>query len=80
MLLYNRDANFPPAFDGVSRSNELHLQHVLQEYLTFYNEQRPHLGLGQRCPVLLARSPGKGPTSRRDVLGGILHAYYRQAS
>ena len=60
--------------------NERHLQRVLAEYIVFYNERRPHQGLGQACPVPLAPSPGNGPIQCRDVLGGILHDYYRTAA
>jgi transposase InsO family protein len=60
--------------------NERHLYRVLVEYIAFYNERRPHQGLAQRCPVPLARGPGQGPIERREVLGGILYDYDRQAA
>jgi transposase InsO family protein len=60
--------------------NERHLQRVLVEYTTFYNERRPHQGLGQRCPVPCPPGPGEGPVRCRDVLGGILHDYHREAA
>ena len=60
--------------------NERHLRRVLQEYVTFYNERRPHQGLGQRCPVPLTRESGHGPIHCQDVLGGILHDYDRAAA
>jgi putative transposase len=60
--------------------NERHLLRVLTAYTTFNNERRPHQGLGQACPVPLAASPGSGPIKCRDVLGGILHDYYRTAA
>jgi hypothetical protein len=60
--------------------NERHLYRVLSAYVKFYNERRPHQGLGQRCPVPLARGPGHGPIVRREVLGGILNDYDRQAA
>ncbi|HWE60504.1 MAG TPA: integrase core domain-containing protein [Chloroflexota bacterium] len=58
--------------------NERHLQRVLSEYVTFYNERRPHQALGQQCPIPLARGPGSGPIHRHEVLGGIIHDYGRQ--
>jgi putative transposase len=58
--------------------NERHLQRVLAEYIAFYNNRRPHQGLGQRCPVPLARGPSVAPIRRHDVLGGIIHEYERQ--
>jgi transposase InsO family protein len=59
---------------------ERHLRRVLCGYVTFFNQRRPHQGLGQRCPVPLAPSPGTGTISRRDVLGGIIHDYAREAA
>jgi putative transposase len=58
--------------------NERHLFRVLTGYVAFYNERRPHQGLGQQCPIPLARGSGAGPIQRHDVLGGIIHDYERQ--
>jgi transposase InsO family protein len=60
--------------------NERHLQRVLRDYVTFYNHRRPHQGLGQQCPIPLARGPSMGAIRRHDVLGGIIHDYERQAA
>jgi hypothetical protein len=60
--------------------NERHLQRVLAAYTIFYNERRPHQGLGQRPPVPLPADQGNGPVRCRDVLGGILRDYYREAA
>jgi hypothetical protein len=30
---------------------ERHLHRVLREYVTFFNQRRPHQGLGQQCPM-----------------------------
>jgi transposase InsO family protein len=60
--------------------NERHLLRVLRAYTAFYNERRPHQGLGQQCPVPLGPRPGHGPIQRRDVLGGIVHDYRRSAA
>lgn len=60
--------------------NERHLLRVLTTFVRFYNERRPHQGLDQASPVPLAASPGSGPIKRREVLGGILHDYYRTAA
>ncbi len=60
--------------------NERHLQRVLAAFVRFYNERRPHQGLGQRCPVPLPPGPGAGPVRCRDVLGGVLHDYHRSAA
>jgi len=59
---------------------ERHLRRVLLEYVAFFNQRRPHQGLGQQCPVPLEPRPASGPISRREVLGGIIHDYEREAA
>ena len=64
--------------DQILVVNEKHLGNVLREYTDYYNHSRPHQGIHQHFPV---PSPGRiseGPIRRRDVLGGIIHDYYRQ--
>lgn len=60
--------------------NEAHLRRVLREYATYYNERRPHQGIEQRCPIPIDSSRRHGPVKRHDVLGGIIHDYYREAA
>jgi transposase len=60
--------------------SERHLRRVLTQYTTFYNERRPHQGLGQACSVPLPPDPGAGPVRCRDVLGGIVRDYFRRAA
>ena len=60
--------------------NEAHLRRVLRAYVAYYNQARPHQGLEQRTPVPGADSSGEGPVRRRDVLGGLLSEYYRDAA
>ncbi len=61
--------------------SEGHLRRVLTAYITYYNHARPHQGIDQQCPVPLGRSRARdGPVERRDMLGGVLHDYYRRAA
>jgi putative transposase len=60
--------------------NERHLYRVLDEYINYYNEARPHQGIEQQTPIASDRSPYQGDIHCRDVLGGIIHDYYRQAA
>ena len=61
--------------------NERHLQWVLTTYVDYYNSARPHQGIEQRCPIPLGPSAARdGPIERRDILGGVLHDYYRRAA
>jgi hypothetical protein len=67
--------------DHVLIRGEAHLQRVLDEYRTFFNEARPHQGIGQRRPVAFDLSgrppaPAKGASIvSRSVLGGLHHDY-----
>ena len=60
--------------------NERHLQRVLTEYVTYFNHARPHQGINQQCPMSAQPCPVGGPIQRRNVLGGIIHDYYREAA
>jgi transposase InsO family protein len=60
--------------------NERHLDHVLKEYGQYYNQARPHQGLSQQIPESGKQHPGRGPVQRREVLGGLMHDYYRNVA
>ena len=59
--------------------NQAHLTSVLRQFLAYYNHRRPHQGLGQALPVLLAAGPTAPAAPEqvicRPVLGGIIHDY-----
>jgi len=59
---------------------EGHLHRVLTTYIGYYNHARPHQGIAQQCPVPSANEVRAGPIERRDILGGVLHDYYRRAA
>lgn len=62
--------------------NERHLQRVLEEYVAYFNEWRPHRGLGQRAPSGSdppAMSIPAGKIIGRPVLGGLHHVYQQAA-
>jgi putative transposase len=60
--------------------NEAHLRRVLLEYVHYYNSRRPHQGLEQDSPEGLKLLSEEGEIQCRDVLGGIIHDYYRRAA
>ena len=60
--------------------NEGHLRHVLAGYVAHDNRARPHRGLGQQTPIPAAPSAACGPVRCRDVLGGLIHEYEREAA
>jgi transposase InsO family protein len=59
--------------------NTAHLKYVLREYQHFFNIARPHQGIGQKIPDPPLEQPISGIVKRRDLLGGVLHDYYRAA-
>ncbi len=60
--------------------NEAHLRHVLAGYVAHDNRARPHQGLAQQTPVPFAPRARASPVRRRDVLGGLIHEYDREAA
>jgi transposase InsO family protein len=58
--------------------SERHLRRVLAEYVTYFNQWRPHRSIGQRAPCApIPRSPGRqiGKVVAAPVLGGLHHVY-----
>jgi putative transposase len=60
--------------------NEAHLRRVLAAYVAHYNQARPHQGIGQQVPIPCEQRARQGPVRRRDVLGGLIHEYDREAA
>jgi putative transposase len=62
------------------------LEHVLEEYMRHYNDERPHRSLALRPPrgIDLGVAPGgvgaAVSVGRRDRLGGLVHEYYQVAA
>jgi len=58
------------------------IQRVVREYRAYFNQERPHQGIGQRIPEQ-SDLPNSKPTSGRIVskaiLGGLHHSYARTA-
>jgi putative transposase len=67
--------------DHVIVINERHLRHILREYLVYYHESRPHMGLNNDCPIPRAvQTPETGQVFGTPVLGGLHHEYRRRAA
>jgi putative transposase len=75
--------------------SEAGMRRLVEEYVSYFNDLRPHQGLGQRIPAKAAEgtpesaavSPITDPTMRVDrgvvslpVLGGLHHHYHRLAA
>jgi transposase InsO family protein len=62
---------------------EAHLRRALGEYIDYFNQARPHQGLGQRVPAaeVSPASAGRGADHivAVPVLGGLHHTYRRAA-
>jgi len=57
-----------------------HLDRVMSEYVEYFNNSRPHQGVGQRVPSgIRATAKTRTPLERLPVLGG-LHDEYRWAA
>jgi transposase len=63
-----------------------HLSEVLREYVAHHNSHRPHRGLGLHRPQDVGRPmSAAGParpvgTTRREILGGLIHEYHARAA
>jgi putative transposase len=66
--------------DHILILNESHLSRVLKEYAQYYNHARPHQGIDQGFPMSGPVRSTRGPICRRNVLGGVIHDYFRQPS
>jgi putative transposase len=64
---------------------EKHLRHIIQEFVAYYNEQRPHSSRGY-LPLSMDRPPdsvvclGPGDVVCHERLGGLLRHYERKAA
>ena len=79
--------------DGLAEVHPIareHLDHINQSYTRFFNELRPHQGLGNRTLPAAAAGPPEelvtdtalelGRIRCRRFLGGLLRHYYRAAA
>jgi putative transposase len=61
-----------------------HLEQVLRVYVEHYNRHRAHRALQLKAPdpaagLVIVDKGRKGGVHRRDLLGGLLHEYWRAA-
>ena len=59
--------------------NAAHLRYVLHEYEGYFNMARPHQNIRLKIPDPPPQDSTNGTVRRRDLLGGVLHDYYRAA-
>jgi len=66
--------------DDQEGARSRHIQGILEEYVAFYNTQRPHQGMQQMIPKPGEAERTRGPIHKSAVLGGLHHHYFRQAA
>src|SRR6266581_7214450 len=59
--------------DQVIPLNERHLKRLLSDYVSYYHDDRTHLGLGKQTPGRRASSVGSGQVISRRRVGGLHH-------
>ena len=64
--------------DHILIINQNHLRSVLKEFVDYYNLHRPHQGINQQFPISGPIRSRNGPVRRRNIVGVIIHDYYRQ--
>jgi putative transposase len=65
--------------DHVIPLNERHLKRLLSEYVSYYHEDRTHIGLSKRTPGGRTPTPCRGRLIFWPRLGGLHHRYDRVA-
>jgi len=65
--------------DHIIAANEHHLKRLLSEYVSYYHEDRTHLGLGKGTPHHRVPSVVPDHVISHDRLGGLHHRYDRAA-
>ena len=66
--------------DHILIHDDKHLRRVVTEYTAYFNQERPHQGIGQRIPNqydLTRSKPTRGQIISKAILGGLHHSYAR---
>ncbi len=66
--------------DRIIVLSERHLRYVLLEYVEYFMKRRPHQDLKQQIPDRMEESPPTGRIRSRQILGGLINDYYREAA
>ena len=65
--------------DHVIALDERHLKRLLSQYVSYYHDDRTHLGLDKQTPAGRARSLERGTVICQQRVGGLHHRYDRAA-
>ena len=66
--------------DHILIHDDKHLQRVVTEYTSYFNQERPHQGIDQRIPDQYDQTrskPTRGQVTSKAILGGLHHSYAR---
>jgi len=66
--------------DQIIVLNERHLRYVLKQYVEYFMKRRPNKGLKQQLPDSKDEPPATGRIGCRQLLGGLINDYYREAA
>jgi hypothetical protein len=77
---FSRDVTMAVECGLLCAAHPAYLVYALRAYGQYFNEARAHQGIKQRvtCPLPPHSTPGQ--VVRRDILGGVIHDYFRAAS
>jgi transposase InsO family protein len=65
--------------DHVIPANERHLRRLVSDYVSYYHDDRTHLGLNKETPNRRTRALGRAKVISFARLGGLHHRYERAA-
>ena len=65
--------------DHIIALNERHLRRLLSQYVSYYHDDRTHLGLHKQTPAIRSCSTAAGPVISHRRMGGLHHRYDRAA-
>jgi putative transposase len=66
--------------DHILIHEDRHLERVVKEYTTCFNQERPHQGIGQQIPNHYGQPKSRTTNGRimsKAILGGLHHSYSR---
>ena len=66
--------------DQIMVLSERHLRYVRKAYVEYFTKRRPHQGLKQQIPDSREEPSAIGCIRSRQVLGGLINDYYREAA
>jgi hypothetical protein len=67
------------ALDNFIILNQVQIEEILNEYISYYNNKRPHQGIYQRVPQNY-NSCKNGKITKLPILSGLHHHYYRKVA